>query len=172
MPARSASAGGSGLFRKRSRFGRRRPGAAGRPLAFGRVKTRTLLLWALACGLAIMLAGAVFLFQLAGQDDVVASTPLGEPVTVGDMTVTVVDSSEAGGQLAVSVRIGGVDDPDGGAGFRLIASGRPVTPDGGCDATTVEVTDCVVTFDTSSADGTSRVLLFGRGEDSARWVLA
>jgi hypothetical protein len=136
------------------------------------VKTRTLLLWALACGLAIMLAGAVFLFQLAGQDEVAAPIPLGEPVQVGDMTVIVVGANEAGGSLDVTIRIGGVDDPDGAAGFRLIASGRPLAPDGGgCAATTVAAAECTLRFDTSVADGTSRVLFYERGEQQERWVL-
>ena len=51
------------------------------------MKTRTLLLLALACGVAIMLAGAVFLVQLSGQDDVEPPVALGDAVTAGDMTV-------------------------------------------------------------------------------------
>ena len=95
------------------------------------MKTRTLLLLALACGLAIMLAGAVFLVQLSGQADVEPPVPLGEIATAGDMTIVVDGADEAGGFLDVSVRIGGVDDDDGAAGFRLIASGRAVEPEAG-----------------------------------------
>ncbi len=141
------------------------------------MKTRTLLLLALACGVAIMLAGAVFLFQLATQDEVAEPVPLGEPVEVGDMTVIVDSAVDAGGALDVSVRIGGVDDPDGADGFRLIASGRPLLPDsaargGLCGRTTDTVTECLVRFDVSSADGDSRVLFYERGDESARWVLS
>jgi hypothetical protein len=149
------------------------------------VKTRTLLLLALACGLAIMLAGAVFLFQLTGQDDLAEPIPVGEPVEVGDMMVTVVSSVEGGGALDVSVRIGGVDDPDGASGFHLIASGRVVEPDqtvdvptdaptdgAACGATSVDDQPCVVRFDTSAADGSSRVLVYERGEERVRWVLS
>ena len=43
------------------------------------MKTRTLLLWALACGVAIMLAGAVFLVQLVTRDELAEPVPLGTP---------------------------------------------------------------------------------------------
>lgn len=140
------------------------------------MKTRTLLLLALGCGLMIMIAGAVFLFQLAGQDDVAPATGIGAAVEVGDMTVTVLDATEDDGLLAVEVRIGGVDDPDGVDEFRLIASGRAVTPlpateQGDCSATSVEARSCAVRFDVSDADGSSRVLFYDRGDDGARWVL-
>jgi hypothetical protein len=92
------------------------------------------------------------------------------------MTVTVLDATEADGLLAVEVRIGGVDDPDGVDGFRLIASGRAVTPlpatgDADCAATSVEPRSCTVRFDVNDADGSSRVLFYDRGDDGARWVL-
>jgi hypothetical protein len=140
------------------------------------MKTRTLLLLALACGVAIMLAGAVFLVQLTGQDDVEPPVALGDTATAGDMTVVVDGADESAGFLDVTVRIGGVVDDDGAAGFRLIASGRAVEPvgggfDGACGPTAVVARTCVVRFDVSSADGTSRVLFYERGEDGVRWVL-
>jgi hypothetical protein len=141
------------------------------------MKTRTLMLLALACGLAIMLAGAVFLFQLTTQDELAEPIPIGVPTGVGDMEVTVEAWEEEGRSLLVTVRIGGVDDSDGGNGFRLIAAGRPLVPEriddeGVCRATTVEVESCVIQFDVSSADGNSRVLFYDRGDEQARWVLS
>lgn len=140
------------------------------------MKTRTLLLLALGCGLAIMMAGAVFLFRLTGETDVGAAVPVGERARVGDMWVAVERAEERGGALDVTVRIGGVDDPEGVSGFRLIASGRPLTPEPGgdrgrCAATTVADRQCVVRFDVSVADGESRVLFFERGDQSARWIV-
>jgi hypothetical protein len=140
------------------------------------MKTRTLMLLALGCGVAIMLAGAVFLFQLSNQADLDPSVPVGEIATVGDMSVTVTQAVESNGVLDVSVRIGGVDDEDGVEGFRLIASGRPVTPDlsasgGRCGAILPEPQECLVRFDVSTADGRSRVLFYERGDEQARWVL-
>jgi hypothetical protein len=140
------------------------------------MRTRTLLLLALACGVAIMLAGAVLLVQLSGQDDVQPPVALGDVATAGDMTVVVDGADEASGFLDVTVRIGGVADVDGAGGFRLIASGRAVEPvsgavDGCCGPTTVAQQTCVVRFDVSAADGFSRVLFYERGEDGVRWVL-
>lgn len=138
------------------------------------MKTRTLLLLALVCGTAILLAGGVMLFQLTGESDLADPTPVGEPALVGDMTVIVEDVDETTGELEVLLRIGGVDDPDGGSGFRLIASGRPVLPTASpesCDLTTVAEQECSLHFDVSSADGSSRVLFYERGDEQARWVL-
>ena len=139
------------------------------------MKTRTLLLLALACGVAIMLAGAVLLFQLSTQDDIEPAVAIGTEATAGDMVVVVDGASESGGTLTVDVRIGGVDDDDGAGGFRLIASGRAVEPaegDGTCGATTIDVAACTLRFDVSTADGESRVLFYERGDVSVRWVLA
>jgi hypothetical protein len=140
------------------------------------VKTRTLLLLALACGVAIMAAGAAFLIQLSRQDDAEPPVAIGDTVTVGDMQLVVESAIEGDGVLDVIVVIGGVDDPDGGAGFHLIASGRalqPVDPtvQGRCAATTVANQQCVVRFDVSDADGDSRVLFYERGDERARWLL-
>jgi hypothetical protein len=140
------------------------------------MKTRTLLLLALVCGLAIMMAGAVFLFQLTGQDDVAEPVAIGASAHVGDLTVVVLGASEADGVLDVMIDIGGVEDPDGATGFRLIASGRPITQTpsgvGGCVSTTVVAQRCIIRFDVSTADGVSRVLLYARGDSQARWVIA
>lgn len=136
------------------------------------MKTRTLLLLALGCGLAIMLAGAVFLFQLATQDEVAEPVPIGEVVGVGEMLVTVTDSDEADGRLVVRVDLGGVSDADPAGDFRLIASGRPLVPDrSDCPPIDVRLQSCVVEFDVSGADGISRVLFYERGDEQARWVL-
>lgn len=132
------------------------------------MKTRTLLLWSLACGIAIMLAGAVFLVQVARNDDVEPALEVGHSAEVGDVTVTVVDAHEAGGILSVDVRLAGdaaVGDPSGG--FSLIASGRRLRPaTSSCGGVPAE---CTVTFDTSAADGASRALFFDRGDEQAWW---
>ncbi len=139
------------------------------------MRTRTLLALALGCAVAIMVAGAVFLLQLAGRDDPPPPAPFGEPVMVGDMAVTVLHVTERDGRLSIEVRLGGVDDADGGTAFRLIASGRPAPPiapvDGEpCAATAVAPANCFLAFDVSGADGRSRVLFYDRGDDQARWL--
>jgi hypothetical protein len=148
-----------------------RAGAAARSLV--PVKTRTLLLLALACGLAIMGAGAAFLVQLATRDDPAPASELGTPVRVGDMQVTVLGADEAGGALTVSIEIGGTVDDQPADEFGLVASGRPVGVAGTtCMPSSTSTQRCEVRFDVSLADGSSRVLLYQRGEDRARWVLA
>lgn len=130
------------------------------------MKTRNLLLWALACGLAIMLAGAVFLFQLVTRDEIAEAVPIGTPAVVGDVTAVVTAADEAAGTLIVQAQLDAADGVDVTSGFHLIASGRAVDPASvQCGAT------CTLTFDVSAADGTSRVLFYVRGDDQARWVL-
>jgi hypothetical protein len=140
------------------------------------MKTRTLLLLSIACGLAIMLAGAAFLVQLATQDEVAAPLGLGDRARVGDMQVEVVSASEVDGLLEVVVVIGGTADDDPADDFRLIASGRAVrVVDSTCPPTSTTPTieeRCAVSFDVAGADGTSRVLFYQRGDDQARWVLS
>ena len=136
------------------------------------MKTRTLMLLALACGVAIMLAGAVFLFQLAGQDELAEPVAIGTRTMVGDMEVIVTGFEEISGTLSVSVTIGGTDDPDPADEFRLIASARPaLLASSTCPAVDAAGTSCVIGFDVSEADGISRVLFYERGEEQARWVL-
>jgi hypothetical protein len=137
------------------------------------MKTRTLLLLALACGVAIMLAGAVFLFQLATQDELAAPIPIGETTRVGDMDVAVIEAAESGGVLRVTIEIGGTDDDDPADEFRLIAAARPI-PLGSstCLASDGAGQSCDLLFEVGDVDGVSRVLFYERGDDQARWVLA
>lgn len=139
------------------------------------MRTRTLLLLAVGCGLAILAAGVAFLLMLAGGDEAPAPVPVGEVAHVGDVAVTVTGYDEAGGRATVALRIGGVDDPDGTDGFRLFA-GTPRAPtgrgDADCTAVTVADRECTLTFDLAGAPGGSRVLRYQRGDDVVHWVLA
>lgn len=130
------------------------------------------MLLALGCGMAIMLAGAVFLFQLSSQDDIEEPVTFGEVAEVGDMSVTVVDAVEDAGRLQVLLAIGGTADGDPTGGFRLIASGRPVSLGSTtCPASSESLTNCAIEFDVAGADGDARVLFYERGDEQARWVL-
>jgi hypothetical protein len=137
------------------------------------MKTRTLLLLALGCGLAILLAGGALLVMLAGQDDPEPAVPLGIETSIGDMRVTVLSAAEQTDAkvLTVELVVGGVDETDGAAGFELIASGRPIPPGdpSTCGETTGEPRQCTLVFDVSTADGESRVLRYRRGDDQSRW---
>jgi len=130
------------------------------------------MLLALACGVAIMLAGAVFLFQLTRQSDVAEPVAVGASAQIGDMSVTITDFEEDGGILRVSVTVGGTEDLDPADEFRLIASARPVSiTSSTCPAVDDTNASCVIEFDVAEADGASRVLFYERGEEQARWVL-
>lgn len=137
------------------------------------MKTRTLLLLSLACGAAIMLAGAVLLFQLTTSDDPDPATPVGESVEVGDMRVVVDAVAESEGVIRVEVTFGGVIDDDPTEGFRLIASARPVAlTSTTCGPSSTEPQTCSLEFAIGTPDGTSRVLFYERGDERARWVLS
>lgn len=139
------------------------------------MKTRTLLLLSVGVGLLILLAGGVLLLQLSGESSAVEPAAIGDSVTVGDVDITVLDSTEGVSLLAIEVEIGGVDDSVDS--FRLITGDRRLEPltvasDGRCVEITVEARRCRIEFDISGADGSSRVLVLRRGDDQRNWVLA
>lgn len=134
------------------------------------MRTRTLLLWSVVCGLAILMAGGVLLVQLVNRTEVIEPTPIGTEIEVGDMSIVVERSTEAAGRRTVEVVIGGVDDPNGADGFRMIASARPAPLVDSCGATTVEPRPCTLVFEVND-DAGSRQLLYERGDQTARWVL-
>jgi hypothetical protein len=140
------------------------------------VRTRTLLLLAVACGLAILVAGVVQLLRIANQDEAAAVVPIGQAVRVGDMSVTVEAVTERPGSVLVDVEIGGVDDADGSGAFRLNVSGELHEADGAagnhCGATTVQIQPCTLAFRVAADAGSSRVLLYQRGDERVRWDLA
>jgi hypothetical protein len=136
------------------------------------VRTRTLLLLAIGCGLVILAAGVVQLLRIAGQDEPPIAAPIGREVQVADMTVEVLDTTAGDDTVAVAIAIGGVDDPDGSADFRLVVPGESLPASGGsCGATTVDVRRCVLEFDLGGTEGSSRVLLYRRGDERVRWEL-
>ncbi len=139
------------------------------------MRTRTLLLLAIACGFVILAAGVVQLLRIAGQDEAPTAAVVGEPTCVADMTITVESFDEAADRAIVVVDIGGVDDPDGTDDFRLVVPGKALAPAGGgadaCGATAVAPATCTLSFDLGATDGTSRVLLYRRADEQARWEL-
>jgi hypothetical protein len=140
------------------------------------VRTRTLLLLAVACGVAILAAGAVLLLRLTTQDEAAAVVPIGQAVRVGDMSVTVEAVSERPGSVLVDIELGGVDDASGADPFRLVVPSGALRPDATagnhCGATTVQVQPCTLAFRLPADAGSSRVLLYQRGDERVRWDLA
>jgi hypothetical protein len=144
------------------------------------VRTRTLLLLAVACGLAILAAGVALLWRIGNEQDTTAAREPGEAVDVGDLTIVVEEYEETSDQAVVTIEVGGVDDADGAAGFRLVVPGEALEPastappDGGpprCEATAEAATRCVLLFDVGRVEGSSRVLLYRRGDEQVRWRL-
>lgn len=144
------------------------------------MRTRTLLLLAIACGVAILAAGVAQLLRLAGEDDPPTPATVGELVVIGDLRVTVEEFSETDGVVDTIIEIGGVDDADGTERFRLVVPGEALSPvtDGGaggvplCAGTTEEPQRCRLRFDLPVEPGTSRRLLLRRGDEQVSWQLS
>jgi hypothetical protein len=140
------------------------------------VRTRTLLLLAVGCGLAILLAGGFQLLRVANQDDPPRAAAIGEAVRVGDMQVVVEGVAERGGSVLVDIELGGVADPDGADAFRLVvpAGALEADPTAGnhCGATTSRTEPCTLAFRLADDAGSTRVLLYQRGDERVRWDLS
>jgi hypothetical protein len=137
------------------------------------MKTRTLLLLAVACGLVILLAEGIQLLRVGGQEQTSTLLATGEAGKAGDVTVVLDSSSTSDSALVAKVRIGGTDDPDGLDGFTLVGPGKVVAVTSStCQGITVVERDCALTFATAGMQGTSRQLIFLRADDQLRWVLA
>ena len=143
------------------------------------MKTRNLLLLAVGCGLAILLAGGVKLFQIGSSDSPPPPLELGLPGTIGDMTVTPLHAELVGDTLSVAVELQGVDDPDGATSFWLAAAGSrldpvPGAPDACSSTSAAEPTRCTLTVAVTDVGG-QRVLLCERTvserEDRLRWYV-
>ena len=138
------------------------------------MRTRTLLLLAVTCGLAILLAGGFQLLRLSNQHTQTALL-IGGSGTAGDATVKVVDFHEAQGVAVVTVTLRGVDDPNGLDGFRLQTVNELLAPNQrdatACAGITVAPVTCTLTFGTADAKGASRQLIFRRAEQQVRWRL-
>lgn len=141
------------------------------------MKTRTLLLLAVACGLAILVAGSIQLLRITDSPSP-SVLAVGESATVADLTVTVEAVDEVDDVLTVRVRLGGVDDSAAVTdGFRLVLAGQALEPNGpsgpeDCAGATVAETRCDIRFGVAEARGSARVLVVRRGDEQARWQLA
>lgn len=140
------------------------------------MRTRTLLLLALFCGLAILAAGAVQLWMISDPPEPAAALQIGEGGTAGDADVTVLAARRQGDAVVVDVRIGGVDDDTGLDGFRVIGGGQsaPVDiadPATTCSAITTATTECALGFDLSEAGSGQLRLVFSRADEQLRWLI-
>lgn len=145
------------------------------------MSTRRLILTALVCGLAILVAGGVQLFRLADAERV-ELPGIGEARTVGGVEVVVTGVSEFDELTVVAVELSAVDDAAVGAsvaeGWTLLrgTTSTPVDATPGvagtaCDQVVLAVApvSCVVVFNPPGAG--DRYLAFARGGVEARWAL-
>jgi len=140
------------------------------------MKTRTLLLLSVGCGLAILVAGMVLMLQLAGQPSPAAPLAVGSTGQAGDLVVTVLGASSTDGVLTVDLEWSGPADADAAADFVLVAPDRVVRPDAAsaaaCGTPAPDASPCSLVFALDGAQSTARQLVLERGGEKVRWSLA
>jgi hypothetical protein len=137
------------------------------------MSTRKLILTALICGLAIMLAGGFKLFQVATEDFEAVVFDLGSEQTLGDMKVTVQSVKQSDTQTLVSVRMRGVEGGDGYEGWKLLADGKLsdpiVTADTApCVTKMAQYVECEIPF--VGTDGSSVTVAYQRANLQSQWA--
>jgi hypothetical protein len=145
------------------------------------VKTRTLILLALACGLAILLAGGIQLLRISGSKDKASTVlALGQAADVGGVGAVVDAAQTVGDQLQLTVRMTpgpGVTLADAESGWALLAGGKlrgPIAPSAGtavmpCHGVAVasgQTTRCIVAF---PAGGESPYASYAHGGHQRQW---
>jgi len=143
------------------------------------MRTRTLLLLSVSCGLAILLAGLFLLLRIDRTGPTVERLAIGDTARAGDLRVTVLAADESNGFMRVAVRIGGVVDDSVTDDFRLVVPGELIAPlpaeqagGGACGRVSEVDATCDLVFGTAQVEGSARSLLLRRGEDQRRWDLA
>lgn len=136
------------------------------------MSTRKLILLALLCGLAILVAGGVKLLQVAGDEPTVAVLAPGSAARVGDVVATVHGIERVDQVVLVDVELAGWVGGDPTSGWIMLADGErrePVTlPPGvgvGCvDASNVR---CTVAFPVAER---VQAVAYARGGEQRQWV--
>jgi hypothetical protein len=131
------------------------------------MSTRRLILLALVCGLAILIAGGVKLLQVADQDASVEILGLGDVALVGDMDVTVTQVQRRGDATLVSIELGGVATPDAADGWVMLGDGERHEPRGACGAVPeTGILRCDLTFDPVDR---VQAVAYARGGEQRQW---
>lgn len=137
------------------------------------MSTRKLILTALVCGLAIMLAGGFKLFQVATDNVEAVVLDLGTEQTLGDMVVSVTDVDQKDDGTFVTVSMRGVEGADGFEGWKLLANGTlndpSVTGDvDECVTKAAQTVTCVLRFVPSV--GSSVTVAYQRADTQSQWA--
>ena len=141
------------------------------------MSTRKLILWALVCGVLILVAGSAKLFQTSQQPVEVQLLELGDSVTLGDMTVSVTALRDIDDRTLVDVTMVGVAEAQAMDGWKLLAAGKvtepvllPVGAGTECTLTQLESSlACTVAFPVS--EGT-RTVAYVRAGEQRQWATA
>jgi hypothetical protein len=140
------------------------------------MRTKTLIMWSLVCGVVILAAGGFKLLQIAADDATVEFLAAGVEAEVGGATVAAVSLRDEPGATYVTVSMAGVDAGDAVASWRLLALGVVHQPgsvaaaDGGpCAATVQSSATCVLEF--PATEGV-RTVAFLRGGVQRQWTLS
>jgi hypothetical protein len=141
------------------------------------MSTRKLILWALICGVVILIAGTAKLFQTSQKPVEVQLLALGDTVTLGDMTVSVTALRDTADRTLVDVTMVGVAEAQAMDGWKMLASGEvsdpvmlPVGAGTECTLTKLaETLTCTVAFPVS--EGT-RTVAYIRAGEQRQWATA
>jgi hypothetical protein len=141
------------------------------------MSTRKLILWALICGVVILIAGTAKLFQTSQKPVEVQLLVLGDSVTLGDMTVSVTALRDTADGTLVDVTMVGVAEAQAMDGWKLVASGKVFNPvllpvGEGTECTLTKLTEilaCTVAFPVS--EGT-RTIAYTRAGEIRQWATA
>ena len=141
------------------------------------MSTRKLILWALICGVVILIAGTAKLFQTSQKPVEVQLLALGDSVTLGDMTVSVTALRDTADGTLVDVTMVGVAEAQAMDGWKMLASGEvsvpvmlPVGAGTECTLTKlVETLTCTIAFPVS--EGT-RTVAYVRSGEQRQWATA
>ena len=141
------------------------------------MKTRNLILLSIGCGLMILLAGVVMLFQVTTNRTEVPVSRLGTAAIIGDMTMKVVAIEEGAGGISVLIEMSGVAGDSVIDGWRLLGDGEVLEPsgavdEGACDASTVVPDDgatiqCVLRF---AAVKAVQAVAYTRAGEQRQWA--
>ena len=144
------------------------------------MSTRKLILLALACGLAILVAGSIQLLRISREDNRVQVLTEGQTAKLDGAQATVLGSAVDGGKVVVRVtvtseRTSGID---AGEPFTLLAGGKlsnsqeaPGLDVASCRGTTLQAgrpLTCALAFD--DREGTKTVA-FRFGDRQVQWRL-
>ena len=141
------------------------------------MSTRKLILWALICGVVILVAGTAKLFQTSQKPVEVQLLALGDSVTLGDMTVSVTALRDTADRTLVDVSMVGVAEAQAMDGWKMLAAGEvsdpvllPVGLGTECTLTKLaETLNCTVAFPVS--EGT-RTVAYIRAGEQRQWATA